>query len=253
MAYGYRGWRRQWGDERRCGGALLWQLNDCWPGISWAIVDYFLRPKPAYYAVARVLKPLAIGVCREHHDWSVVHAQPPKTSKYDLWIVSSHGHEVIGRVELKFISVNTGIEVCDPIIKDDISIAPNGTTNIIVDGIIDHTTHPEPHVLSARLWVDDSIIARDVDWPQPLKYLDFSDRGLEVKEVKSPAASSCKDNNYELTVSAKKPLKSLVFEQRDDVVFSDNALDVVPGDVQVIQVTGLKEGDKPLTWNFIGW
>ncbi|KAK5683680.1 hypothetical protein LTS12_029175, partial [Elasticomyces elasticus] len=79
MTYAYRSWRRQWGDERRCGGALLWQLNDCWPGISWAIVDYFQRPKPAYYVVSRILKPLAIGVQREHHDWSVAHAEPPKT------------------------------------------------------------------------------------------------------------------------------------------------------------------------------
>lgn len=24
-------------------GAIVWQLNDCWPVISWAIVDYFVR------------------------------------------------------------------------------------------------------------------------------------------------------------------------------------------------------------------
>lgn len=39
-------------------GALLWQLNDCWPVSSWSIVDYFLRPKPAYYYVKRAFSPL---------------------------------------------------------------------------------------------------------------------------------------------------------------------------------------------------
>ena len=57
LMFAYRGWRQQWGDDRKCGGALCWQLNDCWPVTSWAICDYYLRKKPAYYAMARVLAP----------------------------------------------------------------------------------------------------------------------------------------------------------------------------------------------------
>lgn len=34
-----------------CMGTLLWQLNDCWPGPSWSIIDYEGNPKPAYEAV----------------------------------------------------------------------------------------------------------------------------------------------------------------------------------------------------------
>lgn len=82
--YAYRGWRRQWGQKRHCGGALVWQINDCWPGTSWAIVDYFLRKKAAYYVLSRVLAPVAIGVQREHHDWSVAHARPAKSSRFQL-------------------------------------------------------------------------------------------------------------------------------------------------------------------------
>jgi beta-mannosidase len=47
LMFGYRGWRKQWGEGRHCGGALVWQLNDCWPTTSWSIVDYFLRRKPS--------------------------------------------------------------------------------------------------------------------------------------------------------------------------------------------------------------
>lgn len=47
LMFGYRGWRKQWGEGRHCGGALVWQLNDCWPTTSWAIVDYYMRRKPA--------------------------------------------------------------------------------------------------------------------------------------------------------------------------------------------------------------
>ncbi len=30
------------------GGVCVWQFNEPWPAISWAIVDYFGRPKLAY-------------------------------------------------------------------------------------------------------------------------------------------------------------------------------------------------------------
>ncbi len=34
-----------------CMGTMLWQLNDCWPGPSWSIIDYYGNKKKAYYAV----------------------------------------------------------------------------------------------------------------------------------------------------------------------------------------------------------
>lgn len=32
---------------------------------SWAIVDYFLRPKPAFFTVARELRPFTVGMTRK--------------------------------------------------------------------------------------------------------------------------------------------------------------------------------------------
>lgn len=240
MMFAYRGWRRQWGDDRRCGGALVWQLNDCWPGISWAIADYHLRPKPAYYAVSRALKPLAIGVQREHHDWSVANAEPPQTSTYRVWVASSLREEISGRVkvELRFISVATGIEIRGRFVSEDVCIVPNGTT-AIVDGIIDHVACPEAHVLAARLWVDNQVVARDVDWPQPFKYLDLlSNRGLDMER-----------EGQILRITTQKPVKCLVFEERDGVSVSDNAMDIVPGDEQIVTVTSL--GEHTLKYKYL--
>lgn len=252
MMFGYRAWRRQWGDERHCGGALLWQLDDCWPTISWAIVDYFLRPKPAYYAMARILAPFAVAVQREHHDWSVSHARPPKTSKFELWVVSSLQEEVEALIELKFISVNTGIEVRNRIVHESVRVVPNGTTNVILNGIIDHTEYPEHHVLAARMWIDGRLVARDVDWPQPFKYMDFSDRGIEVRETEQASSTNSEKRERHLTISVQKPVKCLVFEERDGVKVSDSALDIVPGDDQVIKIEGLQPGDKSLKWKYLG-
>ena len=38
-------------------GSVLWQLNDCWPVTSWAVVDGAGRRKPAWYALRRAYAP----------------------------------------------------------------------------------------------------------------------------------------------------------------------------------------------------
>ncbi|KAK5308933.1 hypothetical protein LTR93_012313, partial [Exophiala xenobiotica] len=62
-AYGYslRDWKRQFRGKGKeeCAGAIIWQLNDVYPVTSWAFVDYYLRPKPAYYTIRRTFAPIS--------------------------------------------------------------------------------------------------------------------------------------------------------------------------------------------------
>jgi len=36
-----------------CMGTLFWQLNDCWPGPSWSVIDYYGKHKMAYEVVKK--------------------------------------------------------------------------------------------------------------------------------------------------------------------------------------------------------
>lgn len=62
IRYGVEHWRRNRG---RCMGAIIWQLNDCWPVISWSSVDYYGRWKALHYAAKRFFAPVLLCALEE--------------------------------------------------------------------------------------------------------------------------------------------------------------------------------------------
>jgi len=54
VAYAIDHYRRWW---PRTAGAIVWQLNDCWPVTSWAAIDFEERLKPLWYALRRAFAP----------------------------------------------------------------------------------------------------------------------------------------------------------------------------------------------------
>lgn len=70
-------------------GALIWQLNDSWPGTSWSIVDYHLLPKAAYYYARRFFRPVL---------WSL---QVYQGQSVRLWGINDTRQPVRGRIRVE--------------------------------------------------------------------------------------------------------------------------------------------------------
>lgn len=254
MHYAYRCWRRQWGtpNARECGGALVWQLNDCWPVVSWALVDYFLVKKPAFYAVKRDLSPLTISVIRTHDNWINAHDPMSTCCDYDMWIASDGGlmatsvvddQQTRVEVELRFVSIRTGKDVFAAQRHQCDTLTLNGTTTVCKGVRLANLRGPDAFIIAAKLIVGGSIVSRDVDWPQPYKYISFADnRALKVQLT--PSRTS-------IEVTALRPTKGLTFAERPGLRFGDNGFDVVPGERYVLDVQGLGE-DERLEWVYLG-
>lgn len=209
----YRGWRRGWGtpDQRRMAGALVWQLNDCWPAVSWSIIDYALRPKPAYYTIRRALAPFAVGLSRVD-------------GHIEVWCVHSGLALVDAQLELSRWTLDGVATLQDRCL---ITLQPNQITEF---GSWPDNMHAS-EVWSARLLVDGAVVARTTAWPEPLKVLPSFDPEIQVTLLA----------HDRLMIGANSPVKGVWLSTEGRVHWKDNMLDLVPDDPQIIEVYGLKD------------
>ncbi len=69
------------------GGTIPWQFNEPWPNLTCTnAVDYFLRPKPAYYAVKSAYEPVHVSASYAGLGW-----KPGEEFRADLWVNNSNG------------------------------------------------------------------------------------------------------------------------------------------------------------------
>ncbi|TCD70426.1 hypothetical protein EIP91_003507 [Steccherinum ochraceum] len=246
LASAYRLWRRNWKGKGReyTAGALVWQINDCWPVTSWAIVDYFLRPKPAYFTIKRELRPFTVGMTRKDRKTfpdELSAATFTIESVLEVWGTNSTLSEKPAKLEVTSFDLHS--EWKETFVSQDVVLAPNASTELwkgVVPGQPTRTKLsevPKTIVVSARLLDSQSgeVLGRYSNWPEPFKFITFPDTkalGLSV-EVGTDGES--------VTLSTAKPIKGIVLDvEGEDVRWDDQAVDLVPGDPQVIKTVGLK-------------
>jgi beta-mannosidase len=218
----YRGWRRRWGGPGRyaCAGALVWQLDDCWPVTSWAIVDYYGRMKPSCYVIRRSLAPLALGVARS-------------SDAVDVWAVNGTLGAIEAQLELRTWTLGGEVVATE---RAQVTLQPNRAAELGAYGF-------DPGgalVIDARLRVGETVVARQALWPEPFKHYRLPDP-LIVVDLAGPET---------VRLRAVRPAKGVLLAAGDDVAWSDNMLDLMPDDVQTVTARGL--GDRPVQVRWLG-
>ncbi len=220
---GLRGWRRRWQGEGReyTAGALVWQLNDCWPVTSWALIDSALRPKAAYYVARRELAALSVGLARNSPTsvevWATNGTLATVNAKLHVTMWTLDGKHM-GEVQRSYVlPPNRSIELGEIPCQESAS-----------------------WVLGASLQEEDGLVAYTTCWPEPFKYL----------TLPNPHITLVRMGDDILKLVAERPAKGVWLEASDSVKWSDNMLDLLPGQPRVIQASGL--GDNAVIMRWLG-
>lgn len=249
LASAYRLWKRQWKGPRReyCGGALVWQINDCWPVTSWSIADYYLRPKMAYFTVKREMAPVSVGITRGEHRSprdKYTRAHVDVSTRVEIWGSNLTLEDLTVDCVVRAWDVETGEETFSSTVAEGIALPCNRSTEIadLEVPVRNAGAGEEGRTVVAAYIVQrdgdkSTQIARYVNWPEPLKYLHLQ-QPAQLKATLTEDASV-------VEISAEVPVKGVSLEAEDDAIkFDDNLVDIVPGEVVRIGVKGATKDSK---------
>lgn len=214
LRYGIEHWRRIRG---RCMGTLFWQVNDCWPGVSWSSIDYYGRWKALHYLAKRFYSPVLISACE-------------KDTRVSLHITNDTMEEVSGRVSWRLVDA-----CCQVIAESEKQVKADALSagkymDLDFAEILDtpekrRNCHLEFHFASAqKLWGKGTVL-----FVKP-KHFHFLNPHIET------TIEECSDK-FVIDVSSRAFAKFVELNLRkDDAVFSDNFFDISGGEQRKIEV-----------------
>jgi beta-mannosidase len=210
------------------GGAMFWMFNDCWPCASWSVVDYYLMPKPAYYASKRGFAPLHVAVVDE-----------PKT--YDVYIINDSLKPVAGRFEYGQGRVVAGKHVWSR--KQQVKLDANSSK--LVASIAKRQVRKDKNTyLFGTLTFTHKTLAqtqffhnpwRETDWPDPqLSYR----IGVPKKVAADHPVNGKSQYLTKITFKTVNYARTVNIDgvEGEGVLLSDNFFDLMPGESKTVEI-----------------
>ena len=142
----------------RTAGSVYWQLNDCWPVTSWAVVDGAGRRKPAFHALRHAYAPRLLTV-------------QPREGRAHLLLVNDTGQEWRARALARRTALEGRVLHEEPL---DVLVAPRSVAAVELPAALTAPADPGAEVLvvdagdlrTVHAFAED----RDLAWdPDPLR------------------------------------------------------------------------------------
>jgi len=214
-------------------------------------VDYFLRPKPAYFTIARELRPFTVGMTRKENKTfpnELSSAQFTIETALEVWGTNSTLLDKKATLEVTAFDLHA--DCWRDKWSKEVTLKANQSTELHKGSLpgqpirVKMSQTPKTIVVSARLLDSDGeVLARYSNWPEPFKFINFP-TGTEVKAIVSSDGES-------VTLSTNRPVKGIVIDaDGPDIKWSDQGIDLVPDDPQTIRAIGLKGAQVKL--RFLG-
>ena len=230
IRYGVEHFRRNRG---RCMGAIVWQLNDCWPVISWSSIDYCGRWKALHYAEKRFFAPLLLsceeeGMMTQEADMNREHFTFEKSIRLNVANETREEQKVqvswaVRNGKAKVLRHGGVTELCVPAL-----------TSVWLDKVMLPEIDVFSEYVSYELKKEGEVVSEGTVIFSYPKYFRYEDPEL-----------SWRTEGDEIVVSAAAYAKSVEIQnEAEDFVLSDNYFDLNGGEKRVKIVSGKAEGVK---------
>ncbi len=212
LKYCIEHWRRQ---KFSTSGVVIWQLNDCWPVSSWALIDSDLLPKASYYYVRKAFSQQMIAMKLDGDN-------------VETCIVNDSLADFQANVQISGLSF-----LGDELFSRCFQVSIRGNTLLNTDKIAiiypDHIPLSE-YYLKAELVCQGKIVSENRLFFKPIKHLVLRRAAIDMQMQKVD------DNIYRLSLLSAHFVKSVCLQTDCDADFSDNYIDLDAGKKKNIEI-----------------
>ncbi|MEI6456269.1 MAG: glycoside hydrolase family 2 protein [bacterium] len=198
----------------RCMGTLYWQLNDCWPVISWSSRDYYGKKKALHYWLKDLYAPILISPVIED-------------GRVRIYVVSDLLKNEKGIIEIRLIGFDgeTRME------KRFAVNIPSGSSTVVFDtlrnSLLDGIDSLSA-VLSVKLRCENGTSSRNNLYFARIKELNLVQPEIKIRAAGIPGG-------FRITITSDKLAKSVFISTNAEGYFSDNYIDLLPGEKREIR------------------
>ncbi|MCF8253752.1 MAG: glycoside hydrolase family 2 protein [Bacteroidia bacterium] len=208
-----------------CMGTLLWQLNDCWPVISWSAIDFYGNEKAVYFEIKHAFNPLLLSF-KEEQD-----------TLY-LYLVSDKQEALTGELKLQIIQFDGQIKFQTKLAKQ---IAANSSSIIYKLAKTELSKlgiNPNKIVVNASFSSQENLVRTNYYLVKPKELL-----------LETPKISIKKVGQDKFEISSNTLVKDLfIYEQKSEqVMLSENYFDLLPNETKTIEIIWINSNNLPFS------
>jgi len=199
-----------------CMGSLYWQLNDCWPAVSWSSVDYFGRRKALHYFAEKAFGNLLLSPVEEN-------------GMVKIYIVSDLMKNTRSVLRIRFVDFS-GVTLWRKNIPVDIPPSSSSLYFTLRRRSILSRADERNYLLYCELAFGPDIVARNFLYVAPPKE-------LRLPRPRVNAAARRIGDGYRIDLRSPKLVKNVYLRLEGQTVeeyFSDNYFDILPGKKAVV-------------------
>lgn len=219
----------------RCMGTLYWQLNDCWPGLSWSSIDYYQQKKATHYIAQQDFANYMIQ-------------SEIKNEKLFSTIVSDSLADITAQLQVDIISF-TGDTIKS--VNQEVNITANRVLEFDLSDIKIRQLNPGKSFIYSKLSINNKVLAKHIDFfgkaknlQLPASHLHIEEKGYNQFEISSEksvfhysvALSTVEYGNFEPNFFHLLPGEKI------KVNFNPNDAEkvILIEDIEMISLNGLK-------------
>lgn len=200
----------------KCMGSLYWQLNDCWPVVSWSGIDYFGRWKALQYKLQHLFAPVLVSPVFTNNRveiYLVSDLLKPEKVLLKATLMDFNGKVYWQKKEPVNMEANTSKRISST--EMDSLLRATGKNKVFL--------HVEIRQKNRLLAENNLFFAKTKDLALPKPQIQY-------KITK-------RNGIYEISLSSKVFVKDVFLDWPDDTgVFSDNYFSLLPDRPKIIRV-----------------